>query len=167
MLDGIIIGFYFLMMLAIGLYSFKKRSASDSAGFFVAGRKAGIPLVTGSLAATFIGSSVVIGMVGRGYRMGFPGAWWLLVGAIGLIILGLFLAKKVQRVGVYTLPELLEKQYGGKTGLVASLVIVAAWISVCGAQILAAGTILRALIPSWDVSWLMAICALVLLLILF
>jgi SSS family solute:Na+ symporter len=159
MLDAIIIAVYFLLMLAIGLYSFKKKEASGSSGFFVAGRKAGLPLVAGSLAATFIGASVVLGMVGRGYRMGLPAVWWLLVGAIGLVILGLFLAKKVRRIGVFTLPELLEKQYGGKAGLAASLVIVAAWISVCAAQIVAAGSVLHALIPSWDISVLMAICA--------
>ena len=159
MLDAIIIAFYFVLMLAIGLYSFKKKEASGSNGFFVAGRKAGIPLVAGSLCATFIGASVVLGMVGRGYRMGLPAVWWLLVGAIGLVILGLFLAKKVRRVGVFTLPELVEKQYGGKAGLAASLVIVVAWISVCAAQIVAAGSVLHALIPSWDISALMAICA--------
>jgi len=159
MIDGIIIGFYFLAMLAIGLYSFKKREASGSNGFFVAGRKAGLPLVAGSLAATFIGSSVVIGMVGSGYAMGLPGVWWLLVGAVGLIILGLFLAKKVRRVGVYTLPELLEKQYGANAKLLASLVIGVSWIAICAAQILAAGNVLHALVPSWDVRELMAICA--------
>jgi SSS family solute:Na+ symporter len=159
MLDAIIIVFYFLLMLSIGVYSFRKRKTSGSDGFFVAGRKAGIVLVTGSLAATFIGSSVVIGMVGSGYRMGLPGVWWLLVGAIGLIILGLFLAKKVRRVGVYTLPELLEKQYGSNAKLLASLVIVASWIAICAAQILAAGNVLHALVPSWDIRVLMAICA--------
>ena len=159
MLDGFIIGFYFLIMLAVGVYAFRKRKASGSDGFFVAGRKAGIVLVTGSLAATFIGSSVVIGMVGSGYSMGLPGVWWLLVGAIGLVILGLFLAKRVRRVGVYTLPELLEKQYGSKAKLLASLVIVVSWIAICAAQILAAGNVLHALIPSWDVRALMAICA--------
>ncbi|MFA5375296.1 MAG: sodium:solute symporter family protein [Dehalococcoidia bacterium] len=159
MLDGFIIGFYFLLMLAIGVYSFKKKEAAGSSGFFVAGRKAGIFLVAGSLAATFIGASIVLGMVGRGYRMGLPAVWWLLVGAIGLVILGLFLAKRVRRVGVYTLPELVEKQYGGKAGLAASLVIVVAWISICAAQIVAAGTVMRVLLPTWDINALMAICA--------
>jgi SSS family solute:Na+ symporter len=158
-IDGIIIGFYFLVMIAIGIYAFKRNEASGSNGFFVAGRKAGISLVTGSLAATFIGSSVVIGMVGSGYSIGLPGVWWLLVGAIGLIVLGLFLAKKVRRVGVYTLPELLEKQYGSNAKLLASLVIVVSWIAICAAQILAAGNVLHALIPSWDARALMAICA--------
>ncbi|MEA1959357.1 MAG: sodium:solute symporter family protein, partial [Chloroflexota bacterium] len=159
MLDAIIIALYFLIIIAIGLYAFKKRRASDSDGFFVAGRRGGVLLVAGSLCTTFIGSSVVLGMVGSGYSMGLPAVWWLLVGAIGLAILGLFLARKVRKTGVYTLPELVEKQYGSKAGLAASLVIVIAWIAICAAQIIAAGTILNVLLPSWDISALMAICA--------
>lgn len=159
MLDAAIIVLYFAIIIAIGFHAYRKRRASDSNGFFVAGRSGGVLLIAGSLCATFIGSSVVIGMVGRGYRMGLPGTWWLLVGAIGLAILGLFLAKKVRRVSLYTLPELVEKQYGGKAGLVASLVIVVSWIYVCAAQITAAGTVLNALLPSWDITALMAICA--------
>lgn len=159
MLDAIIIALYFAVIIAIGIHAYRKKKASDSNGFFVAGRSGGVMLIAGSLAATFIGSSVVLGMVGRGYNMGFPGAWWLLVGAVGLAILGLLLAKKVRRVGVYTLPELVENQYGGKAGLAASLVIVAAWISVCAAQIVAAGKVLSVLVPSLDIDALMAICA--------
>jgi len=159
MLDGIIIGIFFLIMIAIGIYAFRKKESSGSNGYFVAGRKASIPMVTGSLAATFIGSSVIIGMVGSGYAMGLPGVWWLLVGAIGLVILGLFLARRVRRVGVYTLPELLEVQYGSNAKLLASLVIGVSWIAICAAQILAAGSVLHALVPSWDVRELMAICA--------
>lgn len=159
MLDAIIIALYFAVIVSIGLYAYKKRKSSDSNGFFVAGRNGGVLLIAGSLCATFIGSSVVIGMVGSGYSMGLPGVWWLLVGAIGLVILGLFLAKKVRRAGLYTLPELVEKQYGSKAGLLASLVIAVSWIAICAAQIIAAGKVLNVLVPSWDINALMAICA--------
>jgi SSS family solute:Na+ symporter len=159
MLDAAIIVLYFAIIIAIGFHAYRKRRASDSSGFFVAGRSGGVLLIAGSLCATFMGSSVVIGMVGSGYSMGLPGAWWLLVGAIGLVILGLFLAKKVRKIGLYTLPELVEKQYGSKAGLIASLVIAVSWIAICAAQIIAAGKVLNVLVPSWDLNALMAICA--------
>ncbi|MFA5056159.1 MAG: sodium:solute symporter family protein [Dehalococcoidia bacterium] len=159
MLDAAIIVLYFAIIIAIGFHAYRKRRASDSNGFFVAGRSGGVLLIAGSLCATFMGSSVVIGMVGSGYSMGLPGAWWLLVGAIGLVILGLFLAKKVRKIGLYTLPELVEKQYGSKAGLIASLVIAVSWIAICAAQIIAAGKVLNVLVPSWDLNALMAICA--------
>ena len=154
MLDKTIMVLYFLAMIGVGLYAYRKGKTSSSDGFFVAQRKASTMLLAGSLCATFIGSSVVIGMVGSGYKMGLPGVWWLLVGAIGLFILGFFLARKVRRVGLYTLPELVEKQYGSSAGLAASMVIVVAWIAIIAAQINAAGAILHVLLPSADL-WLL------------
>ncbi len=160
MLDLAIIIVYFLMMVAIGIYVYGKRHASSNDGFFVANRSGSTMLIIGSLCATFIGSSVAIGMAGRGYRMGLPGAWWLLVGAIGLLILGLFFARKVRKVGLYTLPELVEKQYGSTAGVAASILIVVAWIAIVAAQIIAAGKVLTVFIP-FDLSQLMAISAFV------
>ena len=40
-----------------------------------------------------IGGSATVGMAGMGFTQGITGVWWLLVGSVGLIILGLFLAK--------------------------------------------------------------------------
>ncbi len=157
MLDKIIIALYFAGMIAVGIYAYRRGRASSSDGFFVAGRKSGTLLLAGSLCATFMGSSVVVGMAGRGYSTGLPGTWWLLVGAIGLAVLGLFLAHKVRRFGLYTLPELVEKQYGREAGMAASLVIVVAWIAIIAAQIIAAGKVLNVLVPSWDLEALMAI----------
>ncbi len=158
MLDLAIIIIYFLGMVAIGIYVYRKRQASSNDGFFVANRSGTTPLILGSLCATFIGASVAVGMAGLGYSKGLSGAWWLLVGAVGLFILGLFLARKVRRVGLYTLPELVEKQYGSKAGFVASILIVVAWIAVIAGQIIAAGKILTVLLP-YDLSSLMAIAA--------
>ncbi len=158
MLDLAIIIIYFLGMLAIGVYVYRKRQASSNDGFFVANRSGTTLLIAGSLCATFIGASVAVGMAGLGYSKGLSGAWWLLVGAVGLFILGLFLARKVRRVGLYTLPELVEKQYGSKAGFVASILIVVAWIAVIAGQIIAAGKILTVLLP-YDLSSLMAIAA--------
>jgi len=155
-----IIILYFLMMVAIGVYVYRKRQASSNDGFFVANRSGNTLLIAGSLCATFIGSSVVIGMAGRGYRMGLPGVWWLLVGAIGLLILGFFFARKVRRFGLYTLPELIERQYGRAAGLAASILIVVAWIAIVAAQIIAAGKVLTVFLP-FELSQLMAISAFV------
>ncbi|HEY48960.1 MAG TPA: sodium:solute symporter family protein [Dehalococcoidia bacterium] len=157
-MDLAIIILYFAVMVAIGAYVYRKRQASSNDGFFVANRSGTTLLIAGSLCATFIGSSVVVGMVGRGYRMGFSGAWWLLVGTIGLLILGFFFARKVRRFGLYTLPELVEGQFGSKAGLAASVLIVVAWIAIIAAQIIAAGKVLT-VFTSLDLSQLMTISA--------
>ena len=158
LIDTIIIILYFAGMLIIGASAYAKRETSSNDGFFVANRSGSTLLIAGSLCATFIGASVVIGMTGRGYTMGLAGAWWLLVGAIGLFVLGLFFARRVRKARLYTLPELVEQQYGGAAGLAASILIVIAWVAIVAAQILAVDAILGIVLP-FDISgWvLMAI----------
>jgi SSS family solute:Na+ symporter len=131
---------YFLAMLAIGIISRKRARQADN--FFVAGRKGPALFIIGSLLATIIGGSATVGMAGLGFQRGLTGMWWLLAGTIGLIFLGTFFAKKVRQYALYTLPELIEKQYDSRTAFASSLLIVIAWIGIIAAQIIAAGKIM-------------------------
>jgi len=102
MLELIIITTYFLVMIAIGLVS--RREAKGADDFLVAGRKGSSLFITGSLLATIVGGSATVGMAGLGFTQGLTGAWWLLVGSIGLVVLGIFLAEKVRKLALYSLP---------------------------------------------------------------
>lgn len=139
----LIIILYFLAIIGIGVWSRRRVGGRD--GFFVANRSGTTLLITGSLLATAVGGSVTVGMAGLGFGQGLMGAWWLLVGSVGLSILGLFFARKVRGVAVYTLPELLEKQYDNRVSLAASVLIVIAWTGVVAGQIVAAGKVLSIL----------------------
>jgi SSS family solute:Na+ symporter len=139
----IIIALYFIIMLAVGMASRRKSERADD--FFVAGRKSSSPLIIGSLLATIIGSSATLGMAGLGFKQGLTGAWWLLVGSVGLVFLGLFFARKVRKLALYTLPELVEKQYGQRVALAASILIVVSWVGIIAAQIIGAGKIMSIL----------------------
>ena len=152
MLELTIIIVYFVVLIAIGVVS--KRKARGVDDFFVAGRKSSTLFVTGSLVATIVGGSATLGMAGLGFARGLTGAWWLLVGSIGLVILGFFLAKKVRQFGLYTLPELVEKQYDKRMALAASILIVVAWIGIVAAQILASSKILGILGLGSPVLWM-------------
>ena len=140
MLQLTIIAVYFLAIIGIGVWSRKKAGSQN--GFFVAHRQGTLLLITGSLVATAIGGSATVGMAGLGFKQGFTGAWWLLAGSIGLVILGVFFARKVRDAALYTLPELVEKQYDRRMSLAASILIVIAWVGVVAGQIVAAGTVL-------------------------
>ena len=143
MLGLIIVAVYFLAMIAIGLVSRRKAKGADD--FFVAGRKGSSLFITGSLLATIVGGSAIMVTSRLGFTLGLSGAWFLLVGSIGLVVLGLFFAKKVRQFGVYTLPQLAEKQYDKRIGLAASILIVVAWTGVVATQIIAAGQIMGVL----------------------
>ena len=152
MLELIVIAVYFLGMIAIGLVSRRKARGVDD--FFVAGRKGSSLLITGSLLATIVGGSATVGMAGLGFARGLTGAWWLLVGSIGLVVLGIFFAKKVREFGLYTLPELVEKQYDGRVALASSLLIVVSWIGIIAGQIVASGKILSVLGIGSPILWM-------------
>jgi len=139
----VIVIVYFLAIIGIGVWS--KRRAGSQNGFFVAHRSGTLPLITGSLVATAIGGSALVVTASLGFDQGLTGAWWLLVGSIGLVLLGIFFAKKVRGTALYTLPELLEKQYDRHVSLAASILIVIAWIGVVAGQIIAAGSFLSIL----------------------
>jgi SSS family solute:Na+ symporter len=159
MLDLAIIIVYFLGMIGIGIYAYRRKKSSTQNGFFVAGRSGASLLIIGSLCATIIGASTTLGMAGLGYVRGLTGAWWLLAGSAGLLVLGFFFARKVRSFGLYTLPELVEKQYDSRAGFVASVLIVVSWLAIIAAQIIAAGKILSVMIPGIDISLLMVISA--------
>jgi SSS family solute:Na+ symporter len=131
---------YCLAVMGIGLGTRKKVQSQN--GFFVAQRQVNVAFITGSLVATAVGGSVTVGMAGLGFGQGLTGAWWLLVGCVGLLLLGAFFARKVRGAALYTLPELAEKQYDRRVGLAASILIVIAWIGVVAGQIVAAGKVL-------------------------
>ena len=139
----IIVTVYFFAMIGIGVWS--KRRAGSQNGFFVAHRGGTLPLITGSLVATAVGGSALIVTASQGFDRGLTGAWWLLVGSVGLVLLGAFFARKVRGTALYTLPELVGRQYDHRVSLAASILIVIAWIGVVAGQIIAAGSFLSIL----------------------
>jgi SSS family solute:Na+ symporter len=143
MLHIAIVIVYLAAVMAIGVLSRKKTWALEE--YLVAGRKGSLLLITGSLLATIIGGSATIGVSGLGGTRGLTGAWWLLSGSVGLLVLWWFFAERVRKFGLFTLPSLIEKQYNSQVALAASILIVIAWLGVISGQIIAAGTVMSAL----------------------
>ncbi|MBN1177475.1 MAG: sodium:solute symporter family protein [Dehalococcoidales bacterium] len=148
----IIIIIYFAVILVIGAVSRRKAERADD--FFVAGRKGSSLFIVGSLLATIIGGSATVGMAGLGFQRGLTGAWWLLAGSAGLIVLGVFFARKVRQYALYTLPELIEKHYDRRMALASSVLIVVAWVGIIAAQIIAAGKIMGILGTGGETLWM-------------
>ncbi|MFC1927697.1 sodium:solute symporter, partial [Chloroflexota bacterium] len=145
----------------IGIGVWSKRRAGSQNGFFVAHRQGALPLITGSLVATAIGGSALIVTSRLGFELGLPGAWWLLVGSVGLVLLGVFFARRVRGAALYTLPELVEKQYDRRVSLAAAILIVIAWVGVVAGQIVAAGSFLSILGVGSTTFWVVIFTAVV------
>ncbi len=116
------------------------RSLED---FHLAGRSLRMILLTGTFCATIVGASSTIGMAGLGFSKGLPGAWWMLSGTIGMLVLTFF-AGKIRSTGCYTLPQLVGSFYGERTRVAASVLIAVSWVGVIAVQIIASGNVLSA-----------------------
>ena len=139
---ALIIYLVFLVVIAVR----SAKSVKDIPDFFVARKGASAKAVAGSLVATILGGSAVIGAVDSGARLGGAATWFMLVGALGLVALIPF-ARRAYNHGKYTLPDLVENLYGRGPRLVASLVIPVAWTGIVAAQIIAAAKLLMTFAP--------------------
>ncbi len=135
---------YLIVLVAIALRSARK--VKDVPDFFVARKGASARMVAGSLVATILGGSAVIGAIDSGAKLGGAASWFMLVGALGLLALIPFAARAYKH-GKYALPDLVENLYGKGPRLVATIVIPIAWTGIVAAQIIAAAKLLMTFTP--------------------
>jgi len=139
----IIVGIYFVVMIAIGFYAMKRnKKASD---FLVAGRKVNLPMTAATLAAVQIGAGVVLGGAYNGSQMGvWPGMWYSLGCGGGLIVAGLLFAKKLRNKNGIVPMDYYERRYGENkwVRLWAWISNVPSLLGIFIAQLLACGSIL-------------------------
>ncbi len=138
----IIIAIYFLVVLAVGVFSFFKIKTPED--YYISGKRAGLISVSGSLLATILGGSAILGTIELSQRTGWAALWFLGSGSLGLFLLAP-LTKYVNKFGRYTLPEMLGTFYGKKAEFLASLIIPLAWIGIIAVQVIAAAQVLGGL----------------------
>src|SRR5690625_1579055 len=132
-----------VIVMIIGVISSKKVKNSDD--YFVAGRNLSLPVIVGTLTAGFLGTGTVVGYGALTFNTGLGAFWWIIGGLLGLFFIVL-IAKKLNKLAIYTLPDILEVRYGASTKLLTTIPIVIAYTSIVGSQMKAIGYILELLI---------------------
>ena len=135
----LIIIFYLLAMILIGVISARKiRSEKD---YYVAGKRGNLWQITGSLLATILGSSAILGTADLALTQGWAACWLLLCASFGLLML-VPVSMIVRRKGKYTLPQMIGDFYGTEAKMISSFIISIAWIGIIAAQIIGAAKIM-------------------------
>ncbi|WP_028856819.1 sodium:solute symporter family protein [Psychrilyobacter atlanticus] len=137
-MNQLILSLYFFIVIFIGYSSYKKIRGSRD--YFVAGKEAGVREIAGSLLATVLGSSAIIGSINFSYINGWAGSWFMLCAALGLLGL-LPLIDKLNKYKSYNLPELMGEFYGNEVKTLSSTIIPIAWIGIVAAQIMGSAKI--------------------------
>ena len=138
---GLII--YVLITLAVGVYA--GRRVKDSADFVVAGRRLGIWLATGTLAATWFGTGTVLGAAGAAYKGGFLAVIADPFGAaLCLFLAGMFYVRMMRRMGISTIAEFFERRFGKTAGVVAAACTIPAYVGWVASLMVGFGKIIQA-----------------------
>ncbi|MEH6826101.1 MAG: sodium/solute symporter [Motiliproteus sp.] len=147
-IDVIIVLAYLALMILCGFISMKRASGSTSQ-YLVAGRSLPFWVFFPCMAAVILGGGSTFGSASKAYQYGLSGAWPTLMFGLGVVAIGLLLARKLTRLRVYTLSEMLERRYGHGTGYVSAVISTFYTVMIAVVQIVALGTVLKALL-GWE-----------------
>ncbi|MCA6214486.1 sodium:solute symporter family protein [Thermococcus bergensis] len=150
MIDEVIFGAYLIGLLAIGVWTYNKAKTMED--FFVAGRRLKAWLATATIAATWIGGGITIGVAAKAYAGKGISLWATTLGlGSTLILVGLFYAKPLRRLKLLTLADFFSEKFNGRKGLsgTVSFILALAYIFAITAQIVAGGRLIQ-VVWGWD-----------------
>jgi len=105
--DYVVIAVYFVVVLAIGLWSGRTSKQDSVSGYFLASRNMHFIPVGASLFASNIGSGHFVGLAGSGAAAGIGNGAFELNAMLVLLLLGYVFVPVYMASGVYTMPEYL------------------------------------------------------------
>ena len=133
-LDWLVILAYLAVMLYIGYHSMKTVKTDED--FVLAGRNVGNIYIILSLFASFTGLSGLFGTPQYVYEYGIAGWWWWATFPIGVVIMGMTMAKLLCRRMHVTLPDVVDVNHSSKAVRVAaSLVTVWNYLAWTAGQV--------------------------------
>ncbi len=142
----VIILAYISVLFGISWYV-KRRAASSTEDYVLAGRRLTTPLIMVSIVGLAVGGASTIGVAEQAYKVGLSAGWYTAAWGIGAIVMGLTVAKKYRHLHITTVPELLERYYDRRSMVAGIACQVLVQLVVMSLQYVAGGAVLAALMP--------------------
>lgn len=142
-IDTAIVVVYIIGIMAFGILAgFKKNTSSED--FFLGGRSLRWPMIGAGLFCANISSIHLVGLAASGYQHGMVIGNFEWMASFCLILLGIVFVPFYFRSKITTLPEYVEKRYGGATrSFLAFIFIMSALLVHIGFSMYAGATILE------------------------
>ncbi|CAH2307483.1 sodium myo-inositol cotransporter 2 [Pelobates cultripes] len=112
--DIVVLVLYFVFVLAVGLWSMWRTKRNTVTGYFLAGKSMVWWPVGASLFSSNVGSGHFIGLAGSGAASGIAVTAYEWNGLFCVLALAWFFLPIYISAGVTTMPEYLQKRFGGK-----------------------------------------------------
>ena len=118
-----VLAYEILVIGGIGLWLARKRRVNREGEFTLAGRSLPVSVVAVTLALTVLGTAHILGVFEMARFMGAAAVWFSIAHVVLLVLVCLGTGLWVRRLGVTTVPEILERFYGAGTRLAVSCVM--------------------------------------------
>ena len=145
-IDVIVGIFSFYLLLITGLAIWSSKGSSDTAGFFIAGKKLPFWVVAFSANATGESGWLLLGLTGMAYSVGVHALWVVLGEMIGISLCWFLIARRLKidcdRYDAITVADYLESRFqDGRhiLRLISVVIIVVMVLIYVAAQMIAAG----------------------------
>lgn len=154
-IDYLIFGVYFITVLFIGFYFYKRNKSKED--YYVGGRNISASHVGLSIVATDVGGGFSIGLGGLGFLMGLSGSWLLFTGLVGAWSAAIILIPKIKALDLnyqfLTYPDFLKHRYSKSVAIAASVISGIGYLGFTSAQILAGAKLAAGSVFS-EITWM-------------
>jgi len=141
-----------LLIVGIGLWIQRRQSQqAEKDQFALAGRNLPTPVVAVTMALTVLGTAHILGVFEMAWILGAAAVWFSLAHVILLVVVCLGTGLWVRRLGVTTVPQLLDDAYGLETRLFVSCVMAGVMFGILTVEAQGIGIIFASL-TDWDIA---------------
>ncbi|MCH7575083.1 MAG: sodium:solute symporter family protein [Candidatus Marinimicrobia bacterium] len=134
----IVVIVYLALLIMVGVWKRKKVQTAED--FAVGGRSFRWPILVGTLVATWTGSGSIFNNGRLGYENGFAGLWASSGAWIGIVLI-YFIARRIRNIGASSVPQILEKRYDARAGVLASVTTIIAYLTIVSYQFRGGGRV--------------------------
>ena len=147
--DLVIIVFYFLLVLAIGLYL--KERANTSNDFFLAGREMTAWIAGLSFLSANLGSLELMGWAAAAYQYGILAVHWYWIGAIpAMLFLGIVMMPFYYISKTHSVPGYLKLRFGEPSRTLSAVSFAAMTVLMSGINMYSMALVMKVIL-GWDI----------------
>lgn len=126
--------------VVVGVSMYKSRAGKSSVDYFLAGRGLSWWLIGFTIVAANISTEQFVGMAGQGAgSAGLAVSAWQLTGAAGIVIIAFTFMPRFLRLGIFTMPEYLERYYHPAARAIMAVYTVVVYVLVTLTAVLYSG----------------------------
>lgn len=130
-----------VFVAAYATWRLRRDKLSTQDGYFLGGRSLTGVVIAGSMLLTNISTEHLIGMNGSAYKNGAIIIAWEVTSAIALVIGAVYFIPKYLKMGLTTIPQLLEKRFDGLTRTLVSFLVIVSLVATLLPIVLYTGAI--------------------------